>query len=222
MQLPALIFLGLPFGIALATHKVASVALGIGATFRHAREKSLDKKLVIFILMTGMPGVILGANLILQIEDRVAEIALGVLTLGLGVYSIFKKSLGQNAEEKNRDLKGYLVGGAVLFAIGVLNGSLTSGTGLFVTLWLIRWFGFDYKMAVTYTLILVGMFWNGSGAITLGIIGEIKWDWLPVLIAGSLLGGYAGAHLAITKGNKWIKRGFETVAVLIGTKLIIG
>lgn len=222
VQLPALIFLGLPFGIALATHKVASVALGIGATFRHAREKSLDKKLVIFILMTGMPGVILGANLILQIEDRVAEIALGVLTLGLGVYSIFKKSLGQNAEEKNRDLKGYLVGGAVLFAIGVLNGSLTSGTGLFVTLWLIRWFGFDYKMAVTYTLILVGMFWNGSGAITLGIIGEIKWDWLPVLIAGSLLGGYAGAHLAITKGNKWIKRGFETVAVLIGTKLIIG
>ena len=222
VQLPALIFLGLPFGIALATHKVASVALGIGATFRHAREKSLDKKLVIFILMTGMPGVILGANLILQIEDRVAEIALGVLTLGLGVYSIFKKSLGQNAEEKNRDLKGYLVGGAVLFAIGVLNGSLTSGTGLFVTLWLIRWFGFDYKMAVTYTLILVGMFWNGSGAITLGIIGEIKWDWLPVLIAGSLLGGYAGAHLAITKGNKWIKRGFETVAVLIGTNLIIG
>ena len=110
----------------------------------------------------------------------------------------------------------------VLFAIGILNGSLTSGTGLFVTLWLIRWFGLDYKMAVTYTLILVGMFWNGSGAITLGILGEIKWDWLPVLIAGSLLGGYAGAHLAITKGNKWIKRGFETVAILIGTKLILG
>jgi uncharacterized protein len=222
VQLPALIFLGLPFGIALATHKVASVALGIGATFRHAREKSLDKKLVVYILLTGMPGVILGANLILQIDDRLAEIALGILTLSLGVYSIFKKNLGQTAEEKNRDLNGYLVGGVVLFAIGILNGSLTSGTGLFVTLWLIRWFGLDYKMAVTYTLILVGMFWNGSGAITLGILGEIKWDWLPVLIAGSLLGGYAGAHLAITKGNKWIKRGFETVAILIGTKLIFG
>lgn len=38
IQLPALIFLGLPFGIALATHKVASVALGIGATLRHLRE----------------------------------------------------------------------------------------------------------------------------------------------------------------------------------------
>ncbi|MGV6826278.1 MAG: TSUP family transporter, partial [bacterium] len=38
LQLPVLIFLGLPFGIALATHKVASVALGVGATLRHVKE----------------------------------------------------------------------------------------------------------------------------------------------------------------------------------------
>ena len=100
VQLPALIFLGLPFGIALATHKVASVALGIGATFRHAREKSLDKKLVVYILLTGMPGVILGANLILQIDDRLAEMALGILTLSLGVYSIFKKTWGRLRKKK--------------------------------------------------------------------------------------------------------------------------
>ena len=222
IQLPALIFLGLPFGIALATHKVASVALGIGATVRHMRERPLDRWFMLFILATGLPGVILGASLILQIQDRLAEVALGVLTLGLGIYSIFKKTLGQVSIPRNRHRYGYLVGGVILFLIGILNGSLTSGTGLFVTLWLIRWFGLDYKEAVTYTLILVGVFWNGSGAITLGILGEIKWEWLPVLILGSLLGGYAGAHLAITKGNKLIKRGFEAVTILVGTKLIIG
>ncbi len=222
VQLPALIFLGLPFGMALATHKVASVALGIGATFRHMKEKALERQFMLFILLTGVPGVILGASLILQIEDRLATIALGVLTLGLGIYSVFKKSLGQVAEPRHRDTKGYVIGGVVLFFIGVLNGSLTSGTGLFVTLWLIRWFGLDYKGAVTYTLILVGVFWNGSGALTLGLLGEIKWEWLPVLIIGSLLGGYGGALLAITKGNKWIKRGFEIVTIAVGSKLIIG
>ena len=35
VQLPALILLGLNFSTALATHKVASVALGLGATGRH-------------------------------------------------------------------------------------------------------------------------------------------------------------------------------------------
>ncbi|MCW9077746.1 MAG: sulfite exporter TauE/SafE family protein, partial [Gammaproteobacteria bacterium] len=44
----------------------------------------------------------------------------------------------------------------------------------------------------------------------------------PALIAGSVLGGYAGAHLAILKGNRWIKRVFETVTLLVGLKLIVG
>jgi len=222
IQLPALIFLGLPFGIALATHKVASIALGIGATIRHLREKSLGFPLVITMLVSGVPGVILGASLILQVPERMAEIALGVLTMGLGLYSWFNPGLGQNHEPRHENRMGYFIGGSVLFGIGILNGSLTSGTGLFVTMWLVRWFGLDYKRAVAYTLVMVGTTWNGTGALTLGILGEIKWTWLPALLLGSLIGGYVGAHMAIKKGNKWIKRGFEVVTLLIGIKLIIG
>ncbi|NNF96698.1 MAG: sulfite exporter TauE/SafE family protein, partial [Halobacteria archaeon] len=106
--------------------------------------------------------------------------------------------------------------------IVVLNGSLTSGTGLFVTLWLVRWFGLDYKRAVAYTLVLVGLFWNGSGALTLGLQGTIRWDWIPVLLVASMLGGYTGAHYSIMKGNRWIKRVYEIVTFLVGMKLIIG
>ncbi|MCK7576683.1 MAG: hypothetical protein MZV65_12845 [Chromatiales bacterium] len=45
--------------------------------------------------------------------------------------------------------------------------------------------------------------------LTLGLLGEIRWSWLPALLAGSLAGGYLGAHFAIAKGNLWIKRAFE-------------
>jgi uncharacterized membrane protein YfcA len=222
IQLPALIFLGLPFVLALATHKVASVALGIGATARHLREGSLEKKLVLFILISGLPGVVLGAHLIIGIPGRIAEIALGILTAGLGLYSWLNPGLGQSNVTRHRDFVGFAVGGLVLFIIGVLNGSLTSGTGLFVTLWLVRWFGFDYKRAVAYTLVLVGVFWNGAGAVTLGMLSEVRWSWIPVLLAGSLLGGYFGAHLAIKKGNHVIKRAFEIITLAIGIKLIVG
>lgn len=222
IQLPALIFLGLPFVVALATHKVASVALGIGATVRHLREGGLEKTLALFILATGLPGVVLGANVIIGIPGRSAEIALGILTLGLGLYSCLNPGLGQVNTVRHRDFRGFLTGGLGLFGIGVLNGSLTSGTGLFVTLWLVRWFGFDYRRAIAYTLILVGVFWNGAGAVTLGLLAEIHWRWVPVLLAGSLLGGYFGAHLAISKGNRWIKRAFEVIALVVGLKLIVG
>ena len=222
VQLPALIFLGLPFGVALATHKIASVALGIGATLRHLREGGLERRFVIFMLLAGVPGVVIGASLILRIPDRMAEVALGVLTLGLGVYSIRSPALGQVYAPTHRSAKGFTAGGVGLFLIGILNGSLTSGTGLFVTLWLIRWFGLDYRRAVAHTLVMVGVFWNGSGAVTLGLLGDVHWAWLPVLLVGSLLGGYLGAHLAIAKGNRWIKRGFEAVTLVVGLKLVLG
>ncbi|MDH5483694.1 MAG: sulfite exporter TauE/SafE family protein [Gammaproteobacteria bacterium] len=221
IQLPALIFLGLPFGIALATHKVASVALGVGATLRHLRSSPLERRFALLILAYGMPGVILGASIILTVPDRMAELALGILTMGLGIYSWLSPELGQHLKPSHRKGPSLVFGGLVLFLIGVLNGSLTSGTGLFVTLWLVRWFGMDYKLAVAYTLILVGLFWNGIGAVTLGLLGDIYWQWLPALLLGSLIGGYLGAHLSIIKGNRLIKRSYEVITLLVGLKLIL-
>jgi len=115
IQLPALIFLGLPFAIALATHKVASVALGIGATVRHLREEPLERRLAAIILLAGLPGVVLGAGSILQVPERLAEVALGILTAGLGIYSWLNPQLGQTVQPSHRDRHGSLTGALVLF-----------------------------------------------------------------------------------------------------------
>lgn len=221
LQLPALLMLGLAFPAALATHKIASVALGVGATLRHLKEGRLRWRFAVFILACGLPGVLLGTRLILSVPDRWAELALGLLTLGLGVYSWRRPGLGQTSERRHRDAAGLRLGGAGLFLIGLINGSLTSGTGLFVTLWLVRWFGLDYTRAVSYTLVLVGLFWNGLGAAMLSVQAPVRWDWLPALLAGSLLGGYLGAHWALLKGNALVKRAFEVLTVAVGAKLLL-
>lgn len=220
IQLPIIIFLGLPFAIALATHKVASVALGIGASIRHFKTSKLHRNISLVVLLAGIPGVILGANTILLIPESIAKLCLGILTVGLGIYSLIKPELGQEQCLKNTDAKGLAIGSLGILFLGFLNGSLTSGTGLFVTLWLIRWFGLDYKLAIAHTLILVGLFWNGTGAITLGLLQSIQWSWLPALIAGSLVGGFVGAHLSIVKGNRFIKRIFEVTTIAVGIKLL--
>jgi hypothetical protein len=222
IQFPVLIFLGLSFSVALATHKVASVALGVGAVLRYLKTSNLERRFVAVMLIAGLPGVVIGGSTILLVPDRIAEIALGILTGGLGIYSFFNKKLGQDYDPKHRDRTGFIYGGLILFFLGFLNGSLTSGTGLFVTLWLVLWFGMDYQRAVAYTLILVGLFWNGTGAVTVGLLADIRWDWLPALLLGSLLGGYLGSHLAIKHGNQLIKRAFEVVTLLISIKLILG
>ena len=84
-----------------------------------------------------------------------------------------------------------------------------------------RWFGLSYTQAVAHTLVLVGLCWNGTGALVLGMGGDIRWDWLPALITGSLLGGYIGAHLSISRGERRVKQAFETLAGLMGLSLLV-
>ena len=134
IQLPILIFLGLPFPLALATHKIATVALGVGATTRHMREGHLDWRILLLIFLAGTPGVVGGALFILDVPARTAEIALGILTLLLSLYSWFKPELGLKTDHHHRTAFGYVVGGLVLLLIGFANGALSAGSGLFVTL----------------------------------------------------------------------------------------
>ena len=220
IQFPVLLFLGLPFSVALATHKVASVALGIGATVRYLKEDMVQKQFAVFMLLVGVPAVILGSFIAIELPDTLAKKILGMLTMSLGIYSMFQSQLGQLHTPKNQDKRGLIMGGAWLFFIGFLNGSIASGTGLFATILLVKWFGFDYKRAVAYTLIIVGLFWNGVGGVTLALISEVKWAWIPMLLIGSFVGGYLGAHLAVLKGNLWIKRGYEIVTILVGLNLL--
>jgi uncharacterized membrane protein YfcA len=179
-------------------------------------------RLLALMIVAGIPGVILGAYMIIDVNDRWAEIILGALTLSLALYSMMKPQLGLEGRVLHRDMPGIMIGAVGLFIIGFANGALSAGSGLFVTLWLVLWFGLDYRLAVAHTLIAVGLGWNASGAITMTLLAEVKWDWLPALICGSLVGGYLGAHSSIKAGSLWIKRCYELITLIVGIKLLVG
>ncbi|MDA9556275.1 sulfite exporter TauE/SafE family protein [Vibrio sp.] len=221
LQFPLLLFLGLPFGQALATHKVASVALGLGAAYTHFKNRSIPVSFGFYVIAIGSLGVILGANLILKIPDHIAEFSLGIMIIALGLYSYVKKDLGINETIQRRQPIGFILGGFVLFFIGIINGSLTAGSGLLVTLFLVQWFGYSYKQAVALTLVCVGLFWNGIGGIAVSMAGApIYWEWLPILLFSSFLGGALGAKLALVSSNQIIKKAFELLTFAVGIKLL--
>ncbi len=221
IQLPALLFFGLPFSKALATHKVASVALGFGASIPHFKKNDLQIKYAFLILISGVPGVLLGAYTSYISPNSFSTTLLGFLTLFLSFYSINHKKLGSSNQKIQINKLRILIGSFGLFIIGFLNGYLSSGTGLFVTIWMIKIFDLSFSVAVAYTLIFVGIFWNGIGALSLGLTGNIMWRFIPVLILGSLLGGYFGAYFSIIKGSKFIKVVFELVSFTVGISLLI-
>ena len=195
IQLPALILSGIPYYQALASHKFATVALGIGGSLRNYKSLRNDIFVAYQILIFGLPGVIIGAFIVEYISEQYLYLFLGVISILLAYYSFHKSDLGLSSKNNKLYLVQKIRFLVFLFLIGILNGSISSGTGLLVTILLIKTCGMDFIRAVSLTFLL--------------------------LIIGSFTGGFLGAHLSKLKGNKLIKNTFTTVCFFVGISLLI-
>ena len=220
-QLPALILSGVPYYQALASHKLATVALGIGGSLRNYKSLRNDIYIAVQILIFGLPGVILGASLVEFISEQYLYLTLGVFSILLAFYSFIRSDLGLTSVNNNLNFIHKIRFLIFIFFIGILNGSISSGTGLLVTILLIKTFGMDFLRAISLTFFTVGIFWNFTGAIYLSKIGTVPQNILFLLLIGSFAGGYFGAHLSKLKGNELVKKTFTTVCLLVGISLFI-
>ena len=220
-QLPALILLGVPYYQALASHKLATVALGIGGSLRNYKSLKNDIYVARQILIFGLPGVIFGASMVEFISEKYLYLFLGLFSILLALYSYFRSDLGLTSVDNKLNLIHKIRFLIFIFFIGILNGSISSGTGLLVTILLIKTFGMDFLRAISLTFFTVGIFWNFIGAIFLSKIGTIQPNILLLLLIGSFAGGYFGAHLSKLKGNALIRKTFTTVCFLVGISLFI-
>ena len=221
LQLPALILSGVPYYQALASHKLATVALGIGGSLRHYKSLGNDMGVAFQILIFGLPGVILGSSIVEYISEKYLYLILGIISILLAFYSYLKPDLGLLSGKNKLDLNHKIRFLFFIFLIGILNGSISSGTGLLVTILLIKTFQMDFLRAISLTFFTVGIFWNFIGAVFLARIGSVPSNILIVLIIGSFTGGYFGAHLSKLNGNVLIKKTFITVCILVGISLLI-
>ena len=220
LQLPALILSGIPYYQALASHKFATVALGLGGSLRNYKTLKNDIHVACQILIFGLPGVIFGASMVEFISEQYFYLFLGIISIFLAFYSFFKSDLGLFSRNNEINLFQKIRFLFLIFLIGILNGSISSGTGLLVTILLIKSFGMDFLRAVSLTFFTVGIFWNFMGAIFLSKIGSMPLNLLLLLIVGSFTGGYFGAYLSKLKGNSLIKKTFTVVCLFVGISLL--
>ena len=221
LQLPALILSGIPYYQALACHKLATVALGLGGSLRNYKSLKNDIYIAWQILIFGLPGVIFGASIVEFISEEYLYLFLGIISMLLAFYSFLKSNLGLSSGINELNLIHKIRFFILIFLIGILNGSISSGTGLLVTILLIKNFKMDFIRAISMTFFTVGIFWNFTGAILLSKLGSFSSDILFLLIIGSFTGGYFGAHLSRIKGNTLIKRTFTSVCFFVGLSLLI-
>ena len=205
----------------MASHKLATVALGLGGSLRNCKSLKNDIFIAWQILIFGLPGVILGAYFVEFISEQYLYLLLGLISILLAFYSFFRSDLGLSSRSNKLKLIYKIRFFIFIFLIGILNGSISSGTGLLVTILLIKTYGLDFLRAISLTFFTVGIFWNFTGAVFLSRIGSVNSNLIIFLIVGSFTGGYLGAHLSKLKGNTLVKKTFTLVCLLVGISLLM-
>lgn len=217
LSIPFLIFVGLPPQVAIATNKMGSVGLSLGAIVKFWKEKKILWKYVPIFAFLSLVGAYVGANALLSINEEVLSGVVGVIILLLLPLLFLKKDLGLVRSKSTRVKRGI---GLVLYtAIMVFGGFFGGGAGTLVLYTLMIFFGFTIIESNATDIIpwfLLSLF----SLIILAINGIVDYKIGVTLFVGMLVGGYIGAHIAVKKGDKWVRAIFAFIVIISGLKLL--
>jgi uncharacterized protein len=217
LSIPFLIFIGLPPQIAVATNRMGSIGLSIGALTKFMRaDKILWNYVPIFVLMSLVGGLI-GANLLITIDTGILSSVIALIILVMVGLMFLKPTLGV---ERNKMSKLMMVAGYFCYLlVMVYSGFFGAGTGTLAIYTLMGLFGLRIIEANATDFIP----WTVVSIISLGLFmyeGIVDYKVGLTLLIGMMIGGYIGAHVSIKKGDAWVKKFFGIVVFISAIKLL--
>jgi len=214
---PGLLLLGLPPHIALGVDKIGSIGFRLGAFINYFRHKIIVWRLVLPFTILGIAGTIIGAKLVISINEAILTKAIGIILIILLPFLFLKKGIGTIRKKisKAKELFSHFL----YFLLSIWSGFFSPGSG-FLSIYLqLNGYGLTIlqgKGTTRIPYILADL----SGAIVFLIAGLTDLKIGAVLFLGNFAGSYVGSYIAIKKGNEWIKPLLATFIVIACIKLI--
>jgi len=202
--MPALLLAGVPPHIALATNKFSATFGTFVATWNYARNKRIIWKIAAYGIPPALLGAWLGSEAILFIsEDLAGKIIVALLPFAAVATFLSKnKKRGESQDLSKADLWFWVP--LITFIIGFYDGLFGPGTGSL----LIISFGFFLSMNLVKASATAKVFnlVSNIGALVVFLFAGKVWFLVGVPAAvANIAGNFLGSHLAIKKGDAFIK-----------------
>lgn len=217
ISIPGLIFLGQSPISAIATTRLSAMTGGISSLFRYHKGKAVAWHLLpLFVLISLIAGIV-GPKLLLQIDKDVVEKLIGLSMLVMLPFLVMRRDFGTIKKDRGRSY--HILGIFFVFLVMVYVTTFGAGGGIFLISVLVYFFGLTITEAnATGTaMALVGYV---TALIAYASHGEVSFKLGIPLATGALIGGYAGAHIALEKGTVWVKWFLVIVVAVSSIKLI--
>lgn len=217
ISIPSLIFLGLPPQVSIATDRLGSIGQTAAALFKFWNSGKIRWHYVSGFVVVSLVGTYIGANILLNIDPKILQKLIGLILLILLPITFLKKDLGVKRIVVSNLKKG--AGFVIYFFLNVFNGFLGVGSGGIGYLNSLFFFGFTFIEA-NATQVLPWFLLSILSLIIYTKGGIVDYKNGLILLIGMTFGGYIGAHLALKKGEIWVKRLFTGVVIIACVRLL--
>lgn len=216
IQIPALFGLmpGQGHATLLGTNKVSSVVGTTFAAFRYAKAIQVPWNSVLPAAGAALIGAFCGAYIVTQVSTEALRLLLPVLLIAVAVYTFLRKDLGSVHAPKLDKSRERFFGACVGLAIGLYDGFFGPGTGSFLMVAFVVFFGFDF-LAATAGAKVVNVACNLASLLWFAPAGHVILSLGLLMAAFNLVGARVGAGLAIRKGAGFVRNVLLTVVFLL-------
>ncbi len=218
LTLPALIFLGLPPGVANGTNRVGILTQNLAAVWRFDRDGVLDRRALMWAALPATAGALLGTWAALTIGDQAFQRLLALLMVVFAVVSLWSpKPRRADAARSPGRWAGLGLG---FLIVGVYAGFVQAGVG-FLILAVTTVVGIDLVRGNAIKVLAILC----ATVLSLAIFaweGRVDWQLGLTLAAGQTVGGILGARLTVTRGQGFVRAVVLITVVLFAIKLWLG
>lgn len=215
IQLPAGLVLlpQYPVATVVGTLKIPAIS-GTGiAAYQYSRKVELHKRLLPAMMILACVASFAGSYLLTQVSNSFMKPLLLVVLVIVAIYTYTNKKFGIHEEKDHSPRRKLLFATIISIVIGFYDGFIGPGAGSFLILAFIGIFGFDFLKASAHAK-FVNLATNLGSIILFAMKGKMIYAVALPMAVGNALGGWAGAKLAILKGNKFIRVFFLAVVIV--------
>ncbi len=213
LTLPLLIFLGLPANIANGTNRIGVLLQSLVATKQFKQKKIFEWKDGIWLTIIATIGSFIGAAFAINLNDEVMNKIIGGLLVFMFFLLLYKPEMWLKSQQGEVNAKPGILKLLVFLGIGFYGGFIQVGVGYFLLAGLVFGAGFDLLKANALKALIVAVFTLVALAVFI-YNNQVNYLLGFILGTGNMTGAWVASHVAIKKGNKFI-RWFMLVTVLV-------
>lgn len=199
---------------AIATQRTSSILGTSVAAWNYLRNIRVERHIILPACAAALTASAIGVQFAKRIDPDILKWTVLSICVVLALYTALRKDLGLKEERRFHPKHETIAAVSIGAATGFYNGLIGPGTGTIMVFAFVSFMGLDFLKSSAVSK-AANVSADLSSWTVLLLSGFVFWVLAIPLIVGNMIGSYIGSHMAIRKGQAFIRAIFLIIVLAL-------